>query len=124
MFDIIDGPTKQMVRADGRTVSSSVTNVEIDTAGYALRTFRWTDSAKEWLRARDGDHRRALDNEGLREDVVKTYTEKELTSADAKSKPKAKSAYETIDGVRYDRATIEACRAYTAEDGFISLSEA
>lgn len=123
MFDIIDGPTKQMVRADGRTVSSSVTNVEIDTAGYALRTFRWTDSAKEWF-ARAMETIDAPDNEGLREDVVKTYTEKELTSADAKSKPKAKSAYETIDGVRYDRATIEACRAYTAEDGFISLAEA
>ena len=49
MMDIIDGPTKTTVRPDGRTVSTSVTNVEMDTAAYALREFNWTGPAREWF---------------------------------------------------------------------------
>ena len=111
--------------------------------GYALRTFRWTSAAKKWF-TRAMETVDAPDAEAIREDDVKTFTAKELTSTDATSKSKTKtteanatdatratrrarrgaSPYETIDGVRYDRATLDACRAYTAEDGFISLAEA
>ena len=149
LTDVVDGPTRPVVRADGRTLASSVTNVEIDTAAYALRTFRWTSAARKWF-TRAMETIDAPDAEAIREDDVKTFTAKELTSTDATSKSKSKSktktteanatdatrrsatrparrgasAYETIDGVRYDRATLDACRAYTEEDGFISLAEA
>jgi hypothetical protein len=143
LTDVVDGPTRPVVRADGRTLASSVTNVEIDTAAYALRTFRWTSAARKWF-TRAMETIDAPDAEAIREDGVKTFTAKELTSTDAKTKTKTKtteanatdatsatrparrgaSAYETIDGVRYDRATLDVCRACTEEDGFISLAEA
>ena len=49
---ITDGATRKQTRSDGRVVKSSVTNVELATAMYALETFAWADDAAAWFRER------------------------------------------------------------------------
>lgn len=49
---IADGAVKKQTRADGRVVKSSVTNVELATALYALETFAWADDAQVWFQER------------------------------------------------------------------------
>ena len=49
---IADGAVKKQTRADGRVVKSSVTNVELATALYALETFAWADDAQAWFQER------------------------------------------------------------------------
>ena len=49
---IADGAVKKQTRADGRVVKSSVTNVELATALYALETFAWAEDAQAWFRER------------------------------------------------------------------------
>ena len=49
---IADGAVRKQTRADGRVVKSSVTNVELATALYALETFAWADDAQAWFRER------------------------------------------------------------------------
>ena len=49
---ITDGANRKQVRSDGRVVKSSVTNVELATALYALETFAWADDAAAWFRER------------------------------------------------------------------------
>ena len=36
-------------RASGKTVQSTVGNIELDTALYALDSFKWTAQAKTWF---------------------------------------------------------------------------
>ena len=46
---VTDGPVRDHKRASGKTVQSTVGNIELDTALYALDSFKWTSQAKTWF---------------------------------------------------------------------------
>ena len=46
---VTDGPVRDHKRASGKVVQSTVGNIELDTALYALDSFKWTSQAKTWF---------------------------------------------------------------------------
>ena len=46
---VVDGPVRDHKRASGKVVQSTVGNIELDTALYALDSFKWTSQAKTWF---------------------------------------------------------------------------
>jgi hypothetical protein len=77
-------------------------------ARRAAEAQRWID---EWKAARASE-------------AEKTLPAKQKAAASGLSAAKKTSYYETIGGVRYDRAVLDACRACVDEDGFISKTDA
>ena len=80
-------------------------------ARRAAEAQRWID---EWKAARASE-----------KEAEKTLPAKQKAAASGlSSAAKKTSYYETVGGVKYDRAVLDACRACVDEDGFISKTDA
>ena len=56
MEDILDGPMRPIF--PGSNIRSTVTNIELTTAFYALATWKWDDDAREWFSNKIAEIRR------------------------------------------------------------------
>merc|ERR1711976_533656 len=99
-----------MAQAHGK----HVTGREKETLEYALKAFKFTDKAKTYFHS---EINRLMHGHLHPEGPTKR------TKSPAKTAKIEEAHYKTIDGVKYDRALLEAAEKYAA-DGQVSFEEA